>query len=653
MKNISIQNKIYIPLVALAVIAAIVMFYFYNNSVTKIEQSVLKDKQKQFASMFKEKLVGKTQVGLLSAINIAENRYVTEALIQNDKTIAQKELSKLMDVAREASEYKNLKVHIHTHDVKSFLRHWNNKSGDDLSSFRHTITHVKNTKRPLAGIEVGKAGLALRGLAPIFAKDTDYIGSVEIIQSFESIVKDLKNDENADVIIAINSSLLNIADGLKDAPKIVQSQYVIAQDIKNANENLIQELKNVSDKNLHNSMFSTQNYFVTTLDLLDYTGKNIGQVFIADTNTHVYHDIQTAKSGIITQMIVMAVVVLVIILIISIIIKFSVVNPINELKNHANELAVGDGDLTRTIPVNSLDEVGETAHEFNKFIEKVRLTVAMAKDASSENASISNELSSTAAVVGKSVEETAQTIQNTFEMSNKMNEQIQVSIQNVLETSEILATASSQLSSTKNDIAQITEYINATSSNEIELSNDIKTLSQNTDEIKNVLNVISDIADQTNLLALNAAIEAARAGEQGRGFAVVADEVRKLAERTQDSLNEINATVNAVGMAMDEATNKMQRNVASINELTQIADKTMQSVDNASSSMAQCETQSNNSANDFKRVSNDINELLKRIEQINQISSVNMRNTEEIATAAEHLEHTGEKINQVLMKFKT
>ncbi|CAD7287813.1 hypothetical protein LMG7974_00701 [Campylobacter majalis] len=653
MKNISIQNKIYIPLVALAVIAAIVMFYFYNNSVTQIEQSVLKDKQKQFASMFKEKLVGKTQVGLLSAINIAENRYVTEALIQNDKTIAQKELSKLMDVAREASEYKNLKVHIHTHDVKSFLRHWNNKSGDDLSSFRHTITHVKNTKRPLAGIEVGKAGLALRGLAPIFAKDTDYIGSVEIIQSFESIVKDLKTDENADVIIAINSSLLNIADGLKDAPKIVQSQYVIAQDIKNANENLIQELKNVSDKNLHNSMFSTQNYFVTTLDLLDYTGKNIGQVFIADTNTHVYHDIQTAKSGIITQMIVMAVVVLVIILIISIIIKFSVVNPINELKNHANELAVGDGDLTRKIPVNSLDEVGETAHEFNKFIEKVRLTVAMAKDASSENASISNELSSTAAVVGKSVEETAQTIQNTFEMSNKMNEQIQVSIQNVLETSEILATASSQLSSTKNDIAQITEYINATSSNEIELSNDIKTLSQNTDEIKNVLNVISDIADQTNLLALNAAIEAARAGEQGRGFAVVADEVRKLAERTQDSLNEINATVNAVGMAMDEATNKMQRNVASINELTQIADKTMQSVDNANSSMAQCETQSNNSANDFKRVSNDINELLKRIEQINQISSVNMRNTEEIATAAEHLEHTGEKINQVLMKFKT
>ena len=102
--------------------------------------------------------------------------------------------------------------------------------------------------------------------------------------------------------------------------------------------------------------------------------------------------------------------------------------------------------------------------------------------------------------------------------------------------------------------------IEISSQNEEELSGKLIQLTQDTEQVKDVLSVISDIAEQTNLLALNAAIEAARAGEHGRGFAVVADEVRKLAERTQKSLAEINATINVVIQSISETSDAMIKN---------------------------------------------------------------------------------------------
>jgi methyl-accepting chemotaxis protein len=134
-----------------------------------------------------------------------------------------------------------------------------------------------------------------------------------------------------------------------------------------------------------------------------------------------------------------------------------------------------------------------------------------------------------------------------------------------------LIKANDFLKDANNAILELTKDIQSSAATEIELAHRIQQLSSDATQVKDILVVIGDIADQTNLLALNAAIEAARAGEHGRGFAVVADEVRKLAERTQKSLQEINATINVIVQAIVDSSDQMTSNSKKVESLATTA----------------------------------------------------------------------------------
>ena len=352
--------------------------------------------------------------------------------------------------------------------------------------------------------------------------------------------------------------------------------------------------------------------------------------------------------------IIIAIAVMVLSLIIAMIYsKLSITKPLNELILRATNLSSGDGDLTRKLEVVGKDEIAKASEAINKFIEKVRVLIAEAKNISSENSSIANELSSTSMQTGRGVESSSKIVggasKDCAAIQSNMNESIEVAKVG----KDNLQKALTYVDQTLNTISNLSSEIAQTSNIEHEMAGKIEQLSRDAEQVKSVLVVINDIADQTNLLALNAAIEAARAGEHGRGFAVVADEVRKLAERTQKSLTEINATINVIVQAISDSSEQMSINSRQINELTGVANDAQNTIKDMSEIMRSAISLSDKTIEDYIKTGRDIDDIVKNIDGISQISSENARSVEEIAAAAEHLNKMTDTLNAKLGEFRT
>ena len=330
-----------------------------------------------------------------------------------------------------------------------------------------------------------------------------------------------------------------------------------------------------------------------------------------------------------------------------------IVAPLLDLKTKAYNLAQGDGDLTKHIESKNDDEIGEASKEINNFIEKVRSTIMLAKNTSSENASIAHELSTTTLQVGKRVEDSTLIIAQATTMSNGIKQEIIGSVEEAKHTKNEVIKANKELQAACEHIRQLGDKVIASASTEMELAHKIQQLSSDAEQVKNVLTVISDIADQTNLLALNAAIEAARAGEHGRGFAVVADEVRKLAERTQKSLIEINATINVIVQAITDSSEQMNRNSGEVQHLTTIAQEVEHKLSTTVSIMESATKLNDKTVEEYIQTGKKIDQIVDKIEEINTLSAHNARSIEEIAGASEHLNALTGKLNGILNKFRT
>ena len=333
--------------------------------------------------------------------------------------------------------------------------------------------------------------------------------------------------------------------------------------------------------------------------------------------------------------------------------KFSITKPLNELIFRATNLSSGDGDLTRKLEVVGKDEIAKASEAINKFIEKVRVLISEAKNISNENSSIANELSSTSMQTGRGVENSSAIVNGASKDCSTIQSNMNESIEVAKVGKDDLQKALSYVDETLNTISNLSSEIAQTSNIEHEMAGKIEQLSRDAEQVKSVLVVINDIADQTNLLALNAAIEAARAGEHGRGFAVVADEVRKLAERTQKSLTEINATINVIVQAINESSEQMSINSKQISELTGVANNAQNTIRDMSEIMRSAISLSDKTIEDYIKTGRDIDDIVKNIDGISQISSENARSVEEIAAAAEHLNKMTDTLNAKLGEFRT
>ncbi|KFL33426.1 MULTISPECIES: methyl-accepting chemotaxis protein [unclassified Sulfurospirillum] len=335
------------------------------------------------------------------------------------------------------------------------------------------------------------------------------------------------------------------------------------------------------------------------------------------------------------------------------IIKRTISSPLNALIHRADNLSSGDGDLTRKLEVVGRDEIAEASTSINRFIEKVRILISEAKNLSNENSSISHELSSTSLEVGRAVETSMNIVGNTTNKANTLKHEMNEGMGEAKMGKEELLKANNYLTEANSAILELTKEIQVSASTEIELAHRVQQLSSDASQVKEILVVIGDIADQTNLLALNAAIEAARAGEHGRGFAVVADEVRKLAERTQKSLQEINATINVIVQAIADSSDQMTSNSKKVESLATTASDVETKINNMFKVMGNATKVSDKTAENYLKTGSDIESMIDDVSKINDISSQNARSVEEIASAAEHLSRMTETLNLKLSEFRT
>lgn len=335
------------------------------------------------------------------------------------------------------------------------------------------------------------------------------------------------------------------------------------------------------------------------------------------------------------------------------IIKKTISNPLVRLMQRADNLSSGEGDLTRKLDIIGNDEIAQASRSINAFIEKVRLLISEAKGLSNENSSISHELSSTSLQVGRAVETSMQIVGDTTTKAHDLKNELGTGIQEAKEGKEELTKANAFLKDANQAILTLTQEIQNSAQTEIELAQKIQQLSHDAEQVKEVLVVIGDIADQTNLLALNAAIEAARAGEHGRGFAVVADEVRKLAERTQKSLQEINATINVIVQSIVDSSERMTSNSQKVESLAEAASTVEVKINGMFSVMNNATLVSDKTTQNYLKTGSDIETMIANVNQINDISSQNARSVEEIAGAAEHLSRMTETLNLKLSEFRT
>lgn len=317
------------------------------------------------------------------------------------------------------------------------------------------------------------------------------------------------------------------------------------------------------------------------------------------------------------------------------------------------QITAKNKDLTKTYHVVGPSEINEMDDSYNSLMESLKELVYESKKSSSENASISHELSATANSVGDNVEKSLLFISDATKKAQDINTQILTFIKDAQTSKNKIINANHNLSEARNNVISLTDGVQKTADVELELADRMKRLSEDANDVKSILNVISDIADQTNLLALNAAIEAARAGEHGRGFAVVADEVRKLAERTQHSLAEINSTINVVVQSIVEASSQMSSNSNDIQQLSIIAEQVEEKINHTVNIVNEAVSATDKTVDDFELTGKGIKQIVSQVEEVNKISSQNARSVEEIAAASSHLNTLTETLNIKLSQFRT
>lgn len=311
------------------------------------------------------------------------------------------------------------------------------------------------------------------------------------------------------------------------------------------------------------------------------------------------------------------------------------------------------GDLLRRIDSEGSDELAIAAKDMNDSMEELQKIVGNIKSTSHNSITSAQELNLVSKTIKQRLEASSSDIVQTHTQIVSLREIVHSSSASAHDTNQKIDEANTNLNLASTQILRMNEDIQNVAQTQQLLSGELKALSSQAQEVKGILDIIGDIADQTNLLALNAAIEAARAGEHGRGFAVVADEVRKLAERTQESLSQINDTINTIVEAITESSRKMDKSAGSVLIVSQDSNAVQHNIQASYSLMSVAAASVRLSNENLSNLLNGMEMISAKIDALNTLASTNTSSINEISSVASGIDQNTADLNQQLQKFRT
>jgi methyl-accepting chemotaxis protein len=326
--------------------------------------------------------------------------------------------------------------------------------------------------------------------------------------------------------------------------------------------------------------------------------------------------------------------------------------PVDALRLMLMNISQGEGDLTKRLDDTTKDELADICKYFNLFIEKLRNMIANISQTSAQVSAASIHLHSTAERIATGAEEVAAQAGTVATAGEEMSATSGDIAQNCQLAAEGARRALQAASSGAEVVERTVDVMGQIAEKVLESAKTVESLGARSDQIGAIIGTIEDIADQTNLLALNAAIEAARAGEQGRGFAVVADEVRALAERTTIATKEISEMIKAIQKETKGAVTAMEQGVHQVETGTAEAAKSGQALQDILRQINDVATQVNQIATAAEEQTATTGEISSNMTQITEVVQQTSQGAHDSATAASQLSGNAEELQRLVRQFK-
>lgn len=568
----------------------------------------------------------------LSAL-VANIPSVQQAFAEGDRDTLARLLTKPFEHLK--AEYGALQFQFHTPPAISFLRiHKLEKFGDDLSGFRKTVLKTNRTHKPVRGLEIGVAGLGMRGLVPV-QYEGKHVGSLEFGLSFGQSFFDRFKEKNG---VDIEMHLYH--DGKFETFASTLGQTLLPGEV------LPGALSGKTiriHRDLQNKEFVIMGKRVT-----DFSGDPIGVIGIIFDESAYVDMIATARN----TALLIATGIFMIGFLVSFLITGSITRPIAHTASSMMEIAEGEGDLRVRLPVAGKNELSNLSNAFNLFVAKIQHTIAQVQESIVKLTQTADNLAATSSKTKAGAANQSFETEQVAAALNQMTGSFQEVAHSAARAADAAKEANAQAVTGNQVVQKSIESINQLA-HEVELSAEsIHGLELQSQQIGGILEVIRNIAEQTNLLALNAAIEAARAGEQGRGFAVVADEVRTLAGRTQDATRQIQEMIVALQSGAGNSVQAMQQSQKQVRHSVELAEQAgiaLKSITEAICTISDMNVQIASAAEEQTSVAENINQNEVRISDASRHA---VEAAENIASSSESLAQLAENLSELLSRFK-